>query len=242
MAMSDKKIIDINAHNDPELEALYQQASKPQPPEHLDKLIKQAAAEQRSVKKLRRHHWFSGIAASVIVGLLVLQLYPVSIEHDTTDYLSEKTQPVLSDDLTQKEEDHFTAVQGEKMAKSSKRQQASTPMPEQKMMMGNAAAPASDSAFALQSTTSADINTYSDMSRQHVSETFSDAAPEASSIVPAEAPIKMELDTPQRMIERIEKYIKEGEIEQARKEVKLLKAQYPDFEIKKEILKRVELD
>lgn len=80
MAMSeDNKIIDINGHDDQALSALYQGAGKPHPSTELDDSIR--AAARKSVKRPGLHipRWLSSIAATIIVGILVVQLYPVAV-------------------------------------------------------------------------------------------------------------------------------------------------------------------
>lgn len=77
--MSDDNIVDLHSHDDAKLEALYQQAEQPAPPVRLDDRIKRAAREMHSPKKLNIRPWFAGIAVSVVVGVLFMQLYPTQI-------------------------------------------------------------------------------------------------------------------------------------------------------------------
>lgn len=233
--MSDKKIIDMNSHEDPELEALYQQSKQTLPPEHLDSTIKQAAREIRTQKKVRSYPWFSGVAATVIVGVLVIQLYPISIQHQpdftSPDHISPK-KPEVSKSFEQlrEREQVATDIQTEAASSSAKRQLASPPAARQKMMqsdfvqpMVTQSAPARSTAEISKSLSSMDDNATSD---NEISAGFS---------------MTKKQDTAEQMIERIEKYIDEAELDKAREELKLLRLRYPEFEIEPEIVKQLEL-
>jgi type IV secretory pathway VirB10-like protein len=88
--MSDDKIVKLHADEDPQLEALYQQADKPVPPAHLDNIIKQAAREPQSPRRSKLTPWFAGIAASVLVGVLFIRLYPTALPPHPASYLEEE--------------------------------------------------------------------------------------------------------------------------------------------------------
>jgi len=98
------KVTGLHSHQDGELEALYRQTPKVEPPTALDEAIRGAARQRPAVRSRRSYVWLGGVAASVVVGLLLVQLYPdvvappqearqkagaASAESDTTRVMSD---------------------------------------------------------------------------------------------------------------------------------------------------------
>ncbi len=239
--MSDNNnITDINGHNDAELEALYQQAEKIMPPDHLDATIINAARNKVS-RKPAAYPWFGSIAATVVIGLLIIQIYP--------DMETEQPARSLSEDkdiTAQTRPNEMNQPKTVRLAKESaelkKRKQVASRMAEQETLLADAeietaaktgiAKPAaSPKAAASIDSKTGNINTlnaFSD-SLMPVTQTVAGAAPRSKLDASAEG-----------LLSRIEEFIKTGETEKARELLKELKKKYPDFKIKAEITEKLE--
>lgn len=77
--MSDQQrpdnVTSLQSHRDAELEALYQQAPKAEPSKALDTKIL-AAARQAKPRRKPVYPWFAGLAASLMVAVIVVRLVP----------------------------------------------------------------------------------------------------------------------------------------------------------------------
>jgi hypothetical protein len=82
--MSDDKIVNLHSHDDAQLQALYQKADQPAPPAQLDAMLKQAARAPLHAKPYTPYRWAASIAASVIIGVLFMQLYPTLLQEQAT--------------------------------------------------------------------------------------------------------------------------------------------------------------
>lgn len=92
--IDDDKVTPLNGHEDPALSGLYRSAQKPEPPAHLDARIHAAA---RVAQPRRRHtaYWLPGIAAGVIIGIAVVQLYPKSMQETAPSMIRKSADPLL---------------------------------------------------------------------------------------------------------------------------------------------------
>lgn len=237
MAMSDNNIVNMNGHKDDELEELYQQASKIMPPEHLDESIKNAARNNRAGHTPEAYRWFAGIAASVIVGVLFLQLYPDTLMHRPVVSSPEeaKTDKARLEQMAESELAEMEPAPASMSAQAPARRSPATATSIEKDQISDAVA---ISVTAKKEKSIAGRSLLKSYAKP--SSTFSDAETNNHPATPQLLSRSKADSSPEQMLEQIQSYIKQGELDKARDILKQLKQRYPDFAIRPELLEKLD--
>ena len=239
--MSDDKIVKLHGHDDPELEALYQQAEKPVPPAHLDAVIKQAAREEHLPHKTKLTPWFAGIAVSVLAGVLFIQLYPTSLPQQPASYLEkesryETTAPVQT---MSRESDALQDMPAR--APEAARQNQLKPGQLLERKRSQASFSAGDSAMPLQLEERAVVSSPALKTLQDTGGVSMDAdlASEVRAIAPSAEKSVADAE-PQALLKHILELLDQGKTEDAKQAYAEFNKQYPDFKLEADIAHRLE--
>ncbi len=248
--MSDDKIVKLHADDDPQLEALYQQADKPVPPAHLDATIKQAAREPQSPRRSRLTPWFAGVAVSLLVGVLFIRLYPTELTPRPASYLEEEIRSEhapASQSVAREPVPHAPSVSDalrDVPAKAPEAARLNQVKQSSQLREFKRAAPGSSPGEA------APVSPEREKSEATVSPALDAAGRSAANV--EEADMALDMQTPaepagqkaeleaQASLEHIIELLDQGKTEDAKKAYAAFRQQYPDYKFEPAINDRLE--
>lgn len=222
----DNKIIDINGHDNQELSALYQRAEKPEPPAALDETIRAAARKSGNHTLQHLTQWLSGIAATVIVGIMVVQLYPIAVND---------LEPAETFGVQERERSRPQAERFSDQTAKQKSDTVHTPQPAREQTIQRAAPAAVAPQRELKKEAAPRASMPVLRSKAMELDTLSDGDTGQDSEVLPETTI-----TPEMELESISVLIEQGKIEQAKKRMTAFRERYPHHEIPDSIINTVQ--